>query len=54
MVTPVETLWTILKKNMPHGQWLHITELYNIVERNFTDFTKDDLSPVTGYNNEPT
>lgn len=54
MITPVKTIWTILKTNMPHGRWVPISELYEIIERNYNQFTTDDLFPVTSYNNELT
>lgn len=54
MTTPINTLWTVLVSNIPLRQWTNISELYNIVQSNFTLFTYDDLAPVTPYNNEPT
>src|SRR5690554_1283592 len=54
MTTPINTLWTVLVSNIPLRQWTNISELYNIVQSNFTLFTSDDLAPVTSYNNEPT
>jgi hypothetical protein len=26
-------IWTIIKSNMPQGQWIHLDEIYNMVER---------------------
>ena len=54
MITPINTLWTVLVNNIPLRQWINISELYRIVETNFISFTNDDLSPVTSNNNEPT
>jgi 5-methylcytosine-specific restriction protein A len=54
MATPIKTLWTILTANLPQDKWLNIVEIYEIVEKNFKDFTPDDLKPVTKTNNEPT
>lgn len=54
MTTPINTLWTVLVSNIPLGQWTNISELYNIVQSNFSSFAQDDLAPVTTYNNEAT
>ena len=54
MTTPVNTLWSVLINNIPLAQWLDIKTLYKIVEHNFTEFTPDDLHPVTAYNKEYT
>lgn len=54
MRAAVNTLWTVLITNMPSGQWLDISDLYETVKNNFNGFTKDDLVPVTPYNKEPT
>ena len=54
MTTPLNTLWTVLVSNIPLGQWTNISELYNIVQSNFSSLTQDDLAPVTTYNNEAT
>ena len=26
-------IWNIIKCNMPQGQWIHLDEIYNIVEK---------------------
>jgi len=54
MTTPINTLWTVLVSNIPLRQWTNISELYNIVQSNFTSFTAYDIAPVSAYNNEPT
>jgi len=54
MITPIKTLWTVLKTNLPKGKWFNITDIYATIENNFKDFTTDDLKEVTPTNNEPT
>ena len=53
MITNQETFRTLLLGHIPKDKWIHITDIYDNVERNIGEFQENDFDPLAEYNQQP-